>query len=395
MSGITPILDTLLHQVLGRRVDIPLARDLPEPVRPAAPGEAVQVLRSDSRLDGRASPPGPGAYPPGQRAPLPPPAGAGGQSAPGPGASRADRRAPLQAPADIVGRAPPGAPLEAMPAESGSTRIHFGAAARTIADLLARYPEPAAVIRPSAPLLSPAEGGEPARVASQLRASVDRSGVFYESHLGRWYRGEFSEARLAREPQMRLTRVPQPAGVPGQAGGGADVAQRAPAPAAPAVLPPAPASAAADAEESGSRPAAVVRVPVDASAGETLQGLMRHQLEILATSVLRWEGEVWSGMCMELVVQLPEEEARRESAEDPGSAREGEEETWCSRLTLRVPGLGEIHVRLDLRGDYLNLVLNASSGEVAARLDGAADGLRQRLGAQGFREILLSVENAP
>ena len=50
MSGITPLLDTLLHQVLGRRVDIPLPKDLNPPVGPALPVEGARPLHSDSRL---------------------------------------------------------------------------------------------------------------------------------------------------------------------------------------------------------------------------------------------------------------------------------------------------------------------------------------------------------
>ena len=44
MSGITPILDTLLHQVLGKRVDVPVARQTPEPVRPLSPAEAPPAV---------------------------------------------------------------------------------------------------------------------------------------------------------------------------------------------------------------------------------------------------------------------------------------------------------------------------------------------------------------
>ena len=42
MSGITPILDTLLHQVLGKRVDVPVARQTPEPVRPTQEADTAQ-----------------------------------------------------------------------------------------------------------------------------------------------------------------------------------------------------------------------------------------------------------------------------------------------------------------------------------------------------------------
>ncbi|MFC6330267.1 hypothetical protein ACFP3N_16810, partial [Alloalcanivorax gelatiniphagus] len=75
MSGITPILDTLLHQVLGKRVDVPVIRDLPSPVRPLQPGQALQAVHSDSRLDPRPTPAGDSARgaPTSERPAAPPP----------------------------------------------------------------------------------------------------------------------------------------------------------------------------------------------------------------------------------------------------------------------------------------------------------------------------------
>lgn len=53
MSGLTPLIDTLLHQVLGKRVDLPTARPLNPPVTPLLPSEAARAVHSDSRLDAR------------------------------------------------------------------------------------------------------------------------------------------------------------------------------------------------------------------------------------------------------------------------------------------------------------------------------------------------------
>ena len=324
MSGITPILDTLLHQVLGKRVDVPLARELPEPVRAVTPEEAVQPVRSDSRLDPR----------------TPASAVSGASSRSGSGGAQVS--------------------LEAGPAEVASTRTHFSAAARTIADLLVRYPAPPTAIRPPAPLL-PVDSDNPARLVRHLKASVDRSGLFYESHQAGWLRGEFSGTRLAREPQMTLTRT-QP-----------------PAEAAPA--------------ERGStdRPGAAVRLPLDSAAGDTLHGILRQQLEMLATPALRWEGEIWAGLFAALVIWESEQEPQREGPREGGESAP-EEGPWRSRLTLRVEGLGEIHVDLGLCGDALELALHSGSAALAAHLDRAAGELRERLHALGVRQLQLKVE---
>ncbi|MGL6159383.1 flagellar hook-length control protein FliK [Microbulbifer sp.] len=340
MSGVTPILDTLLHQVLGKRVDIPLVRNTHEPVRPPDAGGLVQAVRSDSRLD---------------------------------------PRAPLRELPGADGRVRPGAaPARAGPAESGSVRTHFSAAARTIADLLVRYPAPPSAIRPPAPLLAPGDGVE--RLARQLRASVDRSGLFYEAHLGDWFRGKLSVEQLAREPQMTLTRVQSP--TTGIVGGAQDA--------------PPPAAGPEGAGGNAGQPGPAVRVPVDDAASETLQGLLRHQLEMLANPVLRWDGEVWPGVAMALVVQAPPQAQRREDPGEKGEESEREQEreesSWHSRLTLRLDGLGEILVRLQMRGEHLALSLGTPSGDVAECLDGSRDRLRERLRAHGFREVLLNVE---
>ena len=145
-----------------------MARQTPEPVRPLSPADAPPAVRSDSRLDPR--------------------------SAPLPDLAATHQRA--RAPQTLA------PPPDAAP---GSTQTHFSAAARTIADILARYPAPPSAVRPALPLMTAADSEAPA-LAHRLQASVSQSGLFYESHLQNWYRGEVSGARLAQEPQMRLSR---------------------------------------------------------------------------------------------------------------------------------------------------------------------------------------------
>lgn len=327
MSGITPILDTLLHQVLGKRVDVPLVRDFPEPVRPTSPGEAVQPARSDSRLD--------------PRAPLPQAAAAQG------GGARAG--------------APPAA-APPVPAENTSTLTHFSGAARTIADLLQRYPAPPSAVRPPAPLL-PVPARDGAQLAQRLQGSIENSGLFYESHLRNRLSGGGNLQSLAREPQMRLTQAPPAAEVP------VNMPEKVPA--------------------GSSQPR---RLPLDSGAADALQGLLRHQLELLATPVLRWEGEIWSGIFAALVLQPPEQRpARDRDAPDGDGERADAEERWQTQLQLQLPGLGEIHAQLGLYGERLALTLSAPEA-AAVRLEAAAGTLRERLRDRGLGELSLTVE---
>lgn len=422
MSGITPILDTLLHQVLGRRVDLPLPRDLNEPVKPLQAGRAPQALHSDSRLDPR----------------------------PLPAAVSAERP---------VGGTPPAAlPPVSTPA---STLTHFSVAARDIADVLSRFPAPPSTLRLVQPLFPEGAGSaRPEEVATRLQASIENSGLFYESHLAKWYRGQVTPEQLARQPQMQLsghspppaeasppaTRVETPAqpAPPGwrsaPAGGGTDTARPAagnvvqteaaaftrpeghvppgdgrtgvsraapptqgPAPAPTGELPAGEGTArerfARDIpgrEQAGGELSPVGRAAGDPPAGrsegtghgvhEALQGVVRQQLEMLAVPVLRWEGDIWTGLFMAFTLNLPD--SGEGQSRPPETATE---EEWASTLRLEINGLGGIDVSLRMLREQLDLELAASSAAVTAELKARSDDLESRLARCGFERVSLTV----
>lgn len=414
MSGITPILDTLLHQVLGKRVDIPVLKDLNPPVGPAVHPEGPRAVRADARLDSR------------QPAVLEPPPMS---------------RQPSSASARDL---PPGAEAGAT---SASTRL--SPVAQIIAGLLARFPSPPSVIQPPAPLL-PAQDAAPASlVASRLQASIRDSGLFYESHLANWYRGATPRQQLEREPQMRM---PPPA--PPSAAGAAT-----PAPVGASVTPPpAPPSATAAAliaaPLSGTSAQATALQTSAAQAGapqnrlpqtsplqsatpqgstpptntplagqnpwiaeraqahtfhttdddapsqpagraldiaEGLQGVVRHQLELLAAPVLRWEGDLWSGIFVALVIQAPD--AFRDQHQEPDADRDdGEEEgAWQSELTVHIEDFGPLRVHLRLAGTSLSLGIAVASTAVLERLEAGRSTLLSRLETRGFSEPAIDI----
>lgn len=422
MSGITPLLDTLLHQVLGKRVDTAPPRDLNEPVRAVDPGEGPRALHSDSRLDGRrpAAAPLSGATSPQQRGEAP-----GG-------------------PADIS--RPP-----------ASIQTHFSPSARTIADLLVRFPAPPSVLSAASPLMALDEAPSATTLASRLQAGVRDSGLFYESHLSRWYHGEVSRQQLEREPQMWRTlrfspastataAAPDGRGAPGPMAPGTLASTAAPGPLS---LPVAAGSGAAqgpaaqagtyattgallpggggsgqaagggstmessaspmrDSASAGRGAAAQGQAAPEAVAGresgdglararpaggeavhESLQGLVRHQLEMLVTPILRWEGDVWSGIFMALMVQLPAG-ARRDGEEGQhDDNNQAQEETWHSELQLRVPSLGDIRVAMWLRDTDVRLELKAHDDATLATLQRGAARLDERLRAAGMTTVLI------
>ncbi len=164
MSGITPLLDTLLHQVLGKRVDTATPERQPAAVKPLVPAQAISRVRSDSRLNAQATVPG------------------GGHEKP-----------------FLEGKA--GVPLSSSTASQ--VRIQLSDVARQLSDLLGRQQNNAEAIRPSAPILH-AGPADVSSVALSLRQSVEFSGLFYEAHVARWFAGTREKQLLEREPQIRL-----------------------------------------------------------------------------------------------------------------------------------------------------------------------------------------------
>ncbi|MDR5898729.1 flagellar hook-length control protein FliK [Halomonas vilamensis] len=430
MSGITPLIDTLMHQVLGKRGDSS-PRVLNEPVRPVDSGEGPRAVHSDSRLDARASDP--------RLTDL--------------------RRLPpqLDMPRQGVrGELPPQGP--------GSTQTHFSPAARSIADVLLRFPAPPSVLRPEAPLMSTAETSSPQSVATRLEASIRDSGLFYESHLKRWFQGEGSRQQLLREPQMQpgvrptssLANLPlgnasgsaagtgssgwgainnslSPNGAPlllpspvpfvvpersnlnlmlqgllgGQLGQGGSSSPGGNAFIQPgSVLLPVTGNAEGAAGRGINLPGgAPLNGTPDAARGELagaremlemgvarqsrdvvnegLQSLVRQQLEMLVMPTIRWEGDVWAGIFMALVVNLPGREEEK-SGEEKGNE---EADSWRSEMRLEVPNLGELEVALSFYRGVLNVDLTTASEAVYQRLEEGVPALEKRLSALDLRKV--------
>ncbi|MFD2190272.1 flagellar hook-length control protein FliK [Pistricoccus aurantiacus] len=319
MSGITPLIDTLLHQVLGKRADVPLPRELNAPVTPISPEDALQALKGDSRLESR-------------------------------------RQAPLAEQSGADRKAPPAPSVTAGRAASESSQVHFSASARAIAQVLARlpgqaFPDQPSVLGLSKPLMD-TDSPTPQQLAQQLQASIRDSGLFYESHLARWFRGELPRRQLEREPQMlRQAAVSE-------------------------------------------HQANTLVVSMDEPDSE-LQTILRHQLEMLALPVLRWEGEAWSGLFMALIVTPPEPRNGNSGEEEGEAQAEEESSAWQSELSLTLERLGRLDVKLRLDAKGVDLALFAEDPEVVRVLRGGQESLRSRLKGSGVGEVALHILQQP
>ncbi|WP_172117769.1 flagellar hook-length control protein FliK [Halomonas hibernica] len=413
MSGIIPLIDTLMHQVLGRQGEVSLKHALSEPVKPIPPGEGPRALQGDSRLDGRIEP---ALLNDLRRAP---------------GSLNGDR---LLARGDTQGTPP------------GSTQTHFSPAARSIADVLLRFPAPPAVIRPPAPLLAAQETPAATVVAERLESSIRDSGLFYESHLKRWFQGDMARQQLLREPQMQPGPRPlvalqpgtslqpsaplqlhtplQPAEplspnvpfllkasfsespltkaiVPGSAlqyvsNDQTAATRAAPMPNTAAFTPSAPPSMEDNARLTRDAMAYERGTEALSSRGhrevvhESLQSIVRQQLDMLVMPVVRWEGDVWAGIFMALVIHLPAQEK-----EGDGEGDNKEEDGWRSEMQLDVPNLGAFSVSLWFYRAVLSIDLTTADKATYQYLEQGISALEQRLNALDLDKVQVRVRYMP
>lgn len=398
MSGITPLIDTLMHQVLGRKGELS-QRPLNAPVQPVPPGEGPRALQGDSSLDGR----------------------------------------PLTSPLDdlrrlsssLDGQRLPAAKGELANTPLGSTQTHFSPAARTIADVLLRFPAPPAMIRPQAPLMGLEEAPSATALASRLESSVRDSGLFYESHLKRWFQGDSSRQQLLREPQMQLgprpllpaslaTFVMPPFAANATLGASntnvAILSNSLLIPVASdqaglirpaALMPDSTLPAGAQRESVPANVAASASASIDMASArameesslvrggreivhESLQSLVRQQLDMLVMPVIRWEGDVWAGIFMALVIQMPTREGERESAQQEAEG----DGVWQSDMRLDVPNLGAFSVSLRLYQSVLSIDLTTDTASTYQSLELGSERLEKRLQALDFRSVQVKAHYA-
>ncbi|WP_454737361.1 flagellar hook-length control protein FliK [Cupriavidus necator] len=110
------------------------------------------------------------------------------------------------------------------------------------------------------------------------------------------------------------------------------------------------------------------------------EGLVRQQLELLATQQFRWIGEVWPGTHMAW-------EIARDPVDDGDAHGDAQARTWSTRLLLELPELGTIEARLSLSPGGLGARLVADASGVASRFDDARGRLQERLAANGIELV--------
>lgn len=154
MMGVNPLIDAVLLQSLKGGVTPVDDKGTPA-VAPAEAGQGTREVKADSKLNDR---------------PYHPPVTYAGY-----GAARAY-------------------------SANSSTIITLNETAKLIADIMVKYPkvDSKLLIQP----MTATEIGKSGVLSAQLRRLVTFSGLFYESHLASWFRGDYSESLLRLEPQF-------------------------------------------------------------------------------------------------------------------------------------------------------------------------------------------------
>lgn len=200
-----------------------------------------------------------------------------------------------------------------------------------------------------------------------LKQAIAESGMFYESHQAEWVEGRFAKSALLREPQGKLSS-PEAFAPPAPASTEAAQTTHASMPAAPTTEPAPMPKSASDAPAAQSATQLV--------APQT-QGIVQQQLDALATQHFVWQGQVWPGQDMRW--EIDEEDHRRDAGTDPEDAS-----GWSTRLTLRLPNLGEVDARIRLQGGQIALAIAVDNPQTQSLMQAESAALRQQLGEAGL-----------
>lgn len=418
MSGVTPLIDTLLATRLAQRVDlVPLKGQLDI----AGPGAVTHVekVTNDIRLPSRAA-------------------------------------LQQQLGVALSGR---GDSSNTSPSASPGGSVTLSAVARAIRAILDLPSGATPKILGGEPLWPHRQPPVAHLLTATLARTVATSGLFYESHLQQYAAGTRTLAQLAQEPQARLgTMAKMSLELPG-----AGVAVQDLGPGGVAEAPGMPPAAAAASSDAGAEPLSAGRpgaaghavtinsseadaasasmpLPVglaarldpahlaaaygsasvrekehvpfhDVAGQEPIEknlgassldvmgnndpvaiaihpdaiALVRQQLELLAVPVFRWAGEVWPGTPMDW--EIHEERDESQAAADGEAAQR----TWTTRLAMTLPTLGAVEVRLSLAGTRLQVHLAARENATLALLSHGGNELPQRVGALGLQLTGLQV----
>lgn len=207
------------------------------------------------------------------------------------------------------------------------------------------------------------------RTSEMLRQGLRESGLFYESHLARWFGGEYPLEDIMKEPQGRLSpRINLPV-------------HRLPA----EILFDQLALSMSEHLSEAESLEAVMKRAVSASAHEALADrrtlpVVQEQLAALQSGQMIFRGDLFPGQTMEWKVSEQESHRRRNGQQ---------EKTWESEISLELPKLGKVGFRVALVSGAVSVNIQTDNESAAGFLASGQAGLAEQLEAAGLtgREI--------
>jgi len=177
------------------------------------------------------------------------------------------------------------------------------------------------------------------KLAQKLNDTISKSGLFYESHVTEWVKGERPLSDLMREPQMQhmqqLQRLAQQSGesLARLGPGGPDLT-----------------------------PAQIVN----------------QQLHTQEQGRVQWNGEAWPGQQMQWEVKREQRDGSRQQQAD-----DGQEQVWRSGVRFRLPMLGKVAATVTMVGDQVHVQLQTDTDDAAATLRAYAGQFEAAMAAAG------------
>ena len=201
------------------------------------------------------------------------------------------------------------------------------------------------------------------QVGRMLQQGLRESGLFYESHLARWFGGEYPLEEVLKEPQGRLSHLKQPANVPQQnTPQTEDLARAGIKSGSMAVM------------EEMVKQAGVTR-PHEGVADQRALSVVQEQLKAMQSGQILFRGDLFPGQKMEWSVT--ERDAHRN--------KEGSRErSWDTALQLDLPKLGAVRARLTLDGSRVSVEIRAAEEHSAGFLSVGKTELAEQLQAAGL-----------
>ncbi len=257
------------------------------------------------------------------------------------GGAAAGEARPASAGAALLARAPL-IPASALPALDATTPPPtLSAAARALTAVLTAAPGTPAgapvVLTGKTALVAAGAPPEPEQLAQRLQSTLGHSGLFYESHVADWVKGERSLPELMQEPQMQRQQ-----------------------------------QAAAD----GAR----------AQAGPDLSAalLINQQLHAHEQARVQWQGEAWPGQPMQWEVRREQRDGDGRQGQDGRDGADGQPEpVWRSGVRFRFPLLGKVAATVTVAGDQVQIQVQTGSDQSAVTLRAYAGLLEQAMAAAG------------